>query len=1190
MKKKYCMVIFVLSLFIFPFGVDALTSSEIAGRNVCGSYEVAIAIEKRAGDPSSTSFQHVNCYGSYNEAVNAMNSNSNRDTVVLERRNGVTKIVNAKYALVDLTLKGNSVVYYYPTASSSSYNNYMVTSSSTGAVDGAFLDFDLSTRRAKVKVAGYTGWVGEGAYNIVPIVWVYSIGYYRSTNNEFKHFFAKNITNTGGSGYGIAISRLPSGLSNGVNYFSYDGHYFYTDQYKMVGDYKNGNYNNAANMNNPFYNYYQYLPNHSKTNYSAANINKYIREGLGFTHTVFGNTLNIKGSFDTSVVSKLYGMGTYFIYAQEQYGANAILSLGLNRNESGDGRSSISILKNNGFGEGAVDSSPFGSAYGFITYQGGIYSHAQHFVTDLYENANHSYYNGGHYGNKLGGWNVKYASDPLWGEKNASYYYRFDKYNGFQDYNFYQLAINTTSVVARSSASNNSKAVYTLPNKEIPVIILEEVTGDNVGGSNKWYKIVSDMNLDYNKNSYSFYAEKFDWDNSYVYVPSVYFKKINTAVNGIKSINDVFPHQGSTYKYSFYNDGVNLTPKVGKTIRKTDYYYDGGLTEKTGKSVLQDKYVMVYDRAVDSNNNTVSYLITSDYKYDQKEWVSANDVNIVGGMYGKQSVVPVGYGSNVFSTAASSTIISALYDGCYVPVLEEVKGQGNKTYLKVPVSLDSTSNSYGYTLKTDDDAYITVYQDKENVVSNNTPIITAGDKEIIQGRSIDLKSLATATDKEDGNITSSIKVSGTVNINVVGKYTITYTVTDKGGLTATKKIVVTVIENAKPVINASDITIRENTSFDPKSGVAAVDKEDGNLTSKITVVSNNVDTNKIGKYSVVYKVVDSYNQAVTKAITVNVVSKDTVIETRSEKEGEFYLQDLVFDKAKQKYQISGYLIIKNVQNRVSDSINYQLVLKDINSDKSYTFDVDRWVKDVPFALGVENGYDYNGAWFKGYIDFSKDNLEGDYEVYMKAGTSTHYTLQKVTNIFNKDITRRSEDSKYGYNFKVELGSKQQEITLNIRKGGLITTSVSNTYRNMINNYDDMKFVDNKLNVVGTSYNYGVNYDNSNFVERKLVLENTTTFKQYTFDIASTSNGSYSVDIGDNKNKSLVWYNKTIDISSIDKGRYSMIVYTKTKDVADYGEISDVFGSINKAETVINNKKYHIELNKNRNNRIELIVE
>ena len=160
--------------------------------------------------------------------------------------------------------------------------------------------------------------------------------------------------------------------------------------------------------------------------------------------------------------------------------------------------------------------------------------------------------------------------------------------------------------------------------------------------------------------------------------------------------------------------------------------------------------------------------------------------------------------------------------------------------------------------------------------------------------------------------------------------------------------------------------------------------------------------------------------------------------------------------------------------------------------------IDRWLSDVPFDLGTENGYDYSGSWFKGYIDFSEDDLAGDYDVYMKASNSNYYSIEKVVNSYNIDFSRRSEDGKYGFNFKVNLSSKYQELTLNIRKGSLITTGVSNTYRNMSNNYDDIRFVNNKLNLVGTSYNYGISYDKDNFVERKLILENTKTFRFYKF--------------------------------------------------------------------------------------------
>ena len=98
----------------------------------------------------------------------------------------------------------------------------------------------------------------------------------------------------------------------------------------------------SINKNNPYYNYYMYLSNHTKTAYSSTNIDEYIRNNMGYKENVYGNAAS-QGT------SRLYGMGTFFYYAQEKYGVNAILSLSLSRNETGNGKSPISINKNNGF-------------------------------------------------------------------------------------------------------------------------------------------------------------------------------------------------------------------------------------------------------------------------------------------------------------------------------------------------------------------------------------------------------------------------------------------------------------------------------------------------------------------------------------------------------------------------------------------------------------------------------------------------------------------------------------------------------------------------------------------------------------------------------------------------------------------------------------------------------------------------
>lgn len=76
--------------------------------------------------------------------------------------------------------------------------------------------------------------------------------------------------------------------------------------------------------------------------------------------------------------------------------------------------------------------------------------------------------------------------------------------------------------------------------------------------------------------------------------------------------------------------------------------------------------------------------------------------------------------------------------------------------------------------------------------------------------------------------------------------------------------------NAAPIINAEDKTLTVGDTFDPKSDVTATDEEDGNLTDKIEVLKNEVDTTKAGKYEVTYKVTDSKGASCTKTIKVTV--------------------------------------------------------------------------------------------------------------------------------------------------------------------------------------------------------------------------------------------------------------------------------------------------------------------------------
>ncbi|MBA3926750.1 immunoglobulin-like domain-containing protein [Listeria rustica] len=180
----------------------------------------------------------------------------------------------------------------------------------------------------------------------------------------------------------------------------------------------------------------------------------------------------------------------------------------------------------------------------------------------------------------------------------------------------------------------------------------------------------------------------------------------------------------------------------------------------------------------------------------------------------------------------------------------------------------------------DDDGVSSSLDDNEmsavqTVMTNEKPVISgAANKSIQAGTAFDVKAGVTATDKEDGNLTSAIKVTGTVNNNVAGTYPITYSVTDSAGNVTTKSITITVTSNEKPVISgAANKSIKAGTAFDAKAGVTATDKEDGSLTSAITV-SGTVNSNVPGSYPITYTVKDSDGNTTTKSITITVTSND----------------------------------------------------------------------------------------------------------------------------------------------------------------------------------------------------------------------------------------------------------------------------------------------------------------------------
>ena len=143
---------------------------------------------------------------------------------------------------------------------------------------------------------------------------------------------------------------------------------------------------------------------------------------------------------------------------------------------------------------------------------------------------------------------------------------------------------------------------------------------------------------------------------------------------------------------------------------------------------------------------------------------------------------------------------------------------------------------------------------------------------------------ATASDDKDGDITSKMTISNTVNANVVRSYTVTYNVTDNNGNKAdTVTRTVNVVDAAAPVITmlgTTPVTVIQNGIYSD-AGATATDNVDGNITANIVTVST-VNTSIVGTYTVTYNVTDNAGNAAAQVTrTINVIDVTIPVITRN---------------------------------------------------------------------------------------------------------------------------------------------------------------------------------------------------------------------------------------------------------------------------------------------------------------------
>jgi hypothetical protein len=271
---------------------------------------------------------------------------------------------------------------------------------------------------------------------------------------------------------------------------------------------------------------------------------------------------------------------------------------------------------------------------------------------------------------------------------------------------------------------------------------------------------------------------------------------------------------------------------------------------------------------------------------------TACGVNVVGEFedYGitlandKKAPVITLLGSSVVRVEKNSNATACWSESAYSTYTAKDPTEGDLTN-KVVVTTDldcTTPGTYFMNFNVLDAAGNTAATVTRNVIvvlDKTPPVLT-----LFGGASVNVEQCevynelgAVASDLTDGNLTSSIKISGSLNTSVVGKYTLTYDVADAQGNASSVTRVINVVDTKKPgifsygkrivdqeVVNIQigSLFVDAVTGFDTCNGSIAVNKVPG--------FNGMVNTLVRATYPILYFAKDPHgNTAVEEGFVVN---------------------------------------------------------------------------------------------------------------------------------------------------------------------------------------------------------------------------------------------------------------------------------------------------------------------------------
>lgn len=354
------------------------------------------------------------------------------DNLLLYKDN---KLINMEYGIVEFS---DETIEYY--SSSRSTKDYIC---GAYGIDAAYISTSDDLERVYFKISGDIGYTSINNVELRPLE---SLGFVTSHYETRQGYLYHNIVTQLDYQfytYSIVLDVIPEFMKDDHIYYSYDGHYFYSEYSDMIDDYRQDSYDNAINEN-PYYNYYQFLPSRSISNYTYEELNDYFENTLGINSSICKYTdYDGDGANDRLNESMLYKNIDEFFNCQSLYGTNALMLIASSIEESSYGKSLDAYLNNNVYENAVYETSYEAENQRYNSIANSIRTHSKYFISDRYSNYLSSSYVGTNFGNKLGGINVEYSLDTYYGEKCASECFKIDRALGYKDYNSLKLCVVT---------------------------------------------------------------------------------------------------------------------------------------------------------------------------------------------------------------------------------------------------------------------------------------------------------------------------------------------------------------------------------------------------------------------------------------------------------------------------------------------------------------------------------------------------------------------------------------------------------------------------------------------------------------------------------------------------------------------------------------------------------------------------